>query len=62
MIPGLVGAADGTLFSLAFEPTLEDSVDFNGRKLLYTLTVLIINNLFRTLMFFSKITRICIFE
>ena len=43
-MPNLVGVADGTLFPLTFCPEREDWMDFNGRKLLYSLTCLIVND------------------
>ena len=35
---------DGTLLPLAFKPSREDFPDFKGRKLLYTLIVMIVND------------------
>ena len=43
-IPNIVGIADGTLLPLAFKPCREDFSDFKGRKMLYTLSVMIIND------------------
>ena len=43
-IPNMVDIADGTLFPLAFKPLRDDFPDFNGRKLLYTMTVMIVND------------------
>ena len=43
-IPNLVCIADGTLLPLAFKPARDDFPDFKGRKLLYTLTVMIVND------------------
>ena len=40
--PHCVGIADGTLFPLAFEPETEDAPDYSGRKLGYSLSVMII--------------------
>ena len=35
---------DGALLSLSFKPSCDDFPDFKGRKLLYTLTVMIVND------------------
>ena len=43
-IPNLVGVADGTLFPLAFKPSRLDYQDFHGRKFLYSLSTLIVND------------------
>ena len=43
-IPNLVGVADGTLFPLAFKPRRDDYQDFHGRKFLYSLSTLIVND------------------
>jgi hypothetical protein len=43
-LPNLVGVADGTLFPLAFRPTRADASDFHGRKHLYSLSTLIVND------------------
>ena len=43
-LPNLVGVADGTLFPLAFKPSRKDASDFHGRKHLYSLSTLIIND------------------
>ena len=37
-----VGVADGTLLPLGFRPQRDDAADFHGRKLAYTITMLII--------------------
>ena len=43
-IPNLVAVADGTLFPLAFKPQRIDYPDFHGRKHLYSLSTLIVND------------------
>jgi hypothetical protein len=43
-LPNLVGVADGTLFPLAFRPTRPDASDFHGRKHLYSLSTLLVND------------------
>ena len=43
-IPNCVGVADGTMFPLAFKPQRSDYQDFHGRKHLYSLTTLIVND------------------
>ena len=43
-LPNCIGIADGTLLPLAFRPSTEDYADYKGRKLLYTLTILVVND------------------
>jgi hypothetical protein len=42
--PNCIGVLDGTLLPLAFWPSTEDYADYKGRKLLYTLTMLVVND------------------
>ena len=51
--PNLVGVADGTLFPLAFKPSRSDYPDYHGRKHLYTLTSLIVNDDKRRIRYFN---------
>ena len=51
--PNLVGIADGTLFPLAFRPQRSDFPDYHGRKHLYSLTCLIINDDKRRIRYFN---------
>jgi hypothetical protein len=43
-LPNCIGVADGTLLPLAFRPSTEDYADYKGRKMLYTLTMLVVND------------------
>lgn len=43
-IPNCVAIADGTLFPLMSEPQSSDAPDYSGRKHLYSLTVMIVND------------------
>jgi hypothetical protein len=51
-LPNLVGVADGTLFPLAFRPTRDDAPDFHGRKHIWSLSTLIINDDLRRIRYF----------
>jgi len=42
--PNCIGQMDGTLIELAFRPRTEDAGDYHGRKLQWSLTVLIIGD------------------
>ena len=52
-LPNLVGVADGTLFPLAFRPSRADASDFHGRKHLYSLSMLIVNDDLRRIRYFN---------
>lgn len=39
-----IAVADGTLFPLTYEPETEDAADYKGRKFLYSITSLIVND------------------
>ena len=43
-LPNCIGVADGMLLPLAFRPSTEDYADYKGRKMLYTLTMLVVND------------------
>jgi hypothetical protein len=43
-LPNCIGVADGTLLPLAFQPSMEDYADYQSRKILYTLTMLVVND------------------
>ena len=43
-VPNIVSIANGTLLPLVFKPCREDFPDFKGQKMLYTLSVMIIND------------------
>lgn len=43
-IPNCVAVADGTLFPLMSEPQASDAPDYSGRKHLYSLTVMVVND------------------
>jgi DDE superfamily endonuclease len=51
-LPNLVGVADGTLLPLAFEPSRQDSSDFHGRKHLWSLSMLVVNDDMRRIRYF----------
>ena len=42
--PNCIGQMDGTLIELAFEPQTDDSGDYHGRKLQWSITILIVGN------------------
>jgi hypothetical protein len=42
-LPNCIGIAHGTLLPLAFCPSTDGYVNYKGRKMLYTLTILVIN-------------------
>ena len=50
--PNMVAVADGTLFPLAFKPQRDDYVDYKGRKHLYSLSTLIVNDDKRRIRYF----------
>ena len=52
-LPNCVGIADGTLLPLAFRPSTDDYADYKGRKLLYTLTMLVVNDDKRRIRYFN---------
>jgi hypothetical protein len=52
-LPNCVGVADGTLLPLAFRPSTEDYADYKGRKMLYTLTMLVVNDDQRRIRYFN---------
>jgi hypothetical protein len=52
-LPNCIGVADGTLLPLAFRPSTEDYADYKGRKMLYTLTMLVINDDERRIRYFN---------
>jgi hypothetical protein len=52
-IPNCVGVADGTLLPLAFRPSTEDYADYKGRKMHYTLTMLVVNDDKRKIRYFN---------
>jgi hypothetical protein len=52
-LPNCVGVADGTLLPLAFRPSTEDYADYKGRKMLYTLTMLVVNDDERRIRYFN---------
>ena len=43
-LPNCVSIMDGTLLPLGMAPSSDDSADYHGRKFLYSLTVLVIND------------------
>ena len=43
-LPNCIAVADGTLFPLTYEPQAVDAPDYKGRKYLYSLTVMIVND------------------
>lgn len=51
-LPGTVGAVDGTMIPLAFKPQRNDFADFKGRKHLYTLTMMVVNDHKRRIRYF----------
>ena len=51
-LPNCIGMADGTLLPLTYEPQSEDAGDYHGRKGGYTLSVLIINDHNRRVMYY----------
>ncbi len=51
-LPNCIGVADGTLLPLAFRPSTQDYADYKGRKLLYTLTMLVVNDDQRRIRYF----------
>jgi hypothetical protein len=51
-LPNCIGVADGTLLPLAFWSSTEDYADYKGRKLLYTLTMLVVNDDQRRIWYF----------
>jgi hypothetical protein len=52
-LPNCIGVADGTLLPLAFQPSMEDYADYKGRKMLYTLTMLVVNDDQRFVRYFN---------
>jgi hypothetical protein len=52
-LPNCIGIADGTLLPLAFRPSTDDYADYKGRKMLYTLTMLVVNNDQRRIRYFN---------
>jgi hypothetical protein len=52
-LPNCIGVADGTLLPLAFRPSTDDYADYKGRKMLYTLTMLVINDDQRRIRYFN---------
>jgi hypothetical protein len=52
-LPNCVGVADGTLLPLAFRPSTDDYADYKGRKMLYTLTMLVVNDDQRRIRYFN---------
>jgi hypothetical protein len=52
-LPNCVGIADGTLLPLAFRPATDDYADYKGRKMLYTLTMLVVNDDERRIRYFN---------
>jgi hypothetical protein len=52
-LPNCIGVADGTLLPLAFRPATEDYADYKGRKMLYTLTMLVVNDDKRRIRYFN---------
>jgi hypothetical protein len=52
-LPNCVGIADGTLLPLAFRPSTDDYADYKGRKMLYTLTMLVVNDDRRKIRYFN---------
>jgi hypothetical protein len=52
-LPNCVGVADGTLLPLAFRPATEDYADYKGRKMLYSLTMLVVNDDKRRIRYFN---------
>ena len=51
-LPNCVGVIDGTLFPLAFKPQRDDYKGFHGRKHLYSLSTLIVNDHKRRVRYF----------
>jgi hypothetical protein len=51
-LPNCIGIANGTLLPLAFRPSTEDYADYKGRKMLYTLTMLVVNDDQRRIQYF----------
>jgi hypothetical protein len=52
-LPNCIGIADGTLLPLAFRPSTDDYADYKGRKMLYTLTMLVVNDDQRRIRYFN---------
>jgi hypothetical protein len=52
-LPNCVGIADGTLLPLAFRPSTDDYADYKGRKMLYSLTMLVVNDDERRIRYFN---------
>ena len=52
-LPNLVGVVDGTLSPLAFRLTRADASDFHGRKHLYSLSTLIVNDDLKQICYFN---------
>ena len=52
-LPNLVGVVDGTLFPLAFRPSRTDASDFHGRKHLYSLSTIIVNDDLKRIRYFN---------
>ena len=52
-LPNCIGIADGTLLPLAFWPSTDDYADYKGRKMHYTLTMLVINDDQRRIRYFN---------
>jgi hypothetical protein len=52
-LPNCIGIADGTLLPLAFRPSTDDYADYKGRKMLYTLTMLVVNDDKRRIRYFN---------
>ena len=43
-LPNCIAVADGTLFPLTYKPQVDDAPNYKGRKYLYSLTVMIVND------------------
>lgn len=52
-LPNTVGVIDGTLLPLAFKPCRIDYPDFKGRKHLYSLTMLVVNDHKRRIRYYN---------
>jgi hypothetical protein len=51
-LPNCVGIVDGTLFPLALRPETVDSPDYKGRKFVYTLSAMVVNDDQRRIRFY----------